>query len=113
MSAALTLGSSVTCSNQGTVSTSSSAKLTVQGQAVLLLASVTGAPIAGCKHPVDPNTSNAMCTAVATATGTPSSVLTAGGAGVLIGVSGFGNSTPPPPDALSATAGQSLLTAGA
>jgi hypothetical protein len=113
MSAVLTLGSRVTCSNQGTVTLSSSAKLTVQGEAVLLLASVAGQSIAGCTHPVDPNTSNALCTAVASVTGTPSSVLTAGGAGVLVGVSGMGNSTPPPPDTLSASAGQSLLTAGA
>ncbi len=108
MSDVLTLASSVTCQFQGTVATSSSAKLTVQGQAVLLIASVAGAAISGCQHPS--SSSSSPCVTVAAVTGTPSTVLTAGNAGVLTAVVGTGTSTPTP-DTLSAVAQQALLTA--
>jgi hypothetical protein len=112
MSGVLTTGSSVTCSNSGKVSVSSSAKLRVGGNPVLVQSGIAGKTISGCTHAIDSNSSEINCTAVLTISpSTFSMKLTTGGSGAALDtLSGAGNSTNPP-DSLSATAGQTKLTA--
>jgi hypothetical protein len=110
MTAVLTTGSRVACSSQGTVQTSSNAKLSVNGRPVLLKAGIASKSIAGCSHPVDSSKGIAACTTVASVSGFAGK-LTVGGAGVaLASLSGMGDSTNPI-DTISASAQQSKLTA--
>ena len=113
MSGVLTTGSSVSCSNQGTVATSSSAKLRVAGKPVLVSTGLASKAISGCAHPVDSSSKTDHCYSVVTILpSTYSAKLTTGGSGVALDtLSGMGDSTPPPPDTLSATVGQTKLTA--
>jgi hypothetical protein len=111
MSAVLTTSSSVTCSFQGKVQTSSAAKLRVNGSPVLIKSSIASKSISGCNHPVDSSKSIAKCLNVASLGGGFAGKLTAGGAAVaLASLSGVGDSTSPT-DTISASAGQSKLTA--
>jgi len=111
MSGVLTTSSSVTCSSQGKVQTSSNAKLRVNGSAVLIKSGIASKSISGCKHPVDESKSIAACKSVASVGGGFATKLTTGGAAVaLASLSGMGDATSPP-DTISASAGQSKLTA--
>ncbi len=111
MSGVLTTSSRVTCSSQGTVQTSSSAKLTVSGAPVLLANGIAGKSIALCAHPTSSSPTATPCTSVASLSGGMSSKLTAGGAPVVLdSVGGFGDSVNPI-DTISAQAQQTKLTA--
>lgn len=111
MSGVLTIGSQVTCSFQGTVQTSSNAKLTVNGAPVLLATGIAGKSIAGCTHPTSSSPTATPCTTVASLSGGLSSKLTAGSSPVVLdSVAGFGDSVNPI-DTISAQAQQTKLTA--
>lgn len=111
MSVALTTSSRVTCSSNGTVQTSSGAKLTVNGAPVLLASGIAGKPIAGCTHPTSSSPTATPCTTVASLSGGMSTKLTAGGAPVVLdSVGGLGDAVNPP-DTISAQAQQTKLTA--
>jgi hypothetical protein len=75
MGAVLTVSSVLTCPNGGAVKTASSAKLTVQHNAVLN--GLVSDQIAGCG-------ASAPCATVATVAQGPASKLTAGGSPVLL-----------------------------
>jgi hypothetical protein len=112
MSGVLTTGSSVTCSNNGSVATSSSAKLRVAGNPVLVQSGIASKSISNCAHPIDSNSGANKCFTVLTvAPSTFSMKLTTGGSGAALDtLSGTGSATNPP-DTLSAQAGQTKLTA--
>lgn len=113
MSNVLTTSSRVTCSSQGTVQTSSNAKLTVNGAPVLLASGIAGNSIAGCAlvHPSSTSPTATPCTTVASVSGGSSAKLTSGGAPVALDtLSGSGDSVNPI-DSISAQALQSKLTA--
>jgi hypothetical protein len=115
MAAVLTMASSVTCGHgPGKVQTSSAQKLTVGGNPVLVKASIAGRSVSGCTTPSDPNSGSVTCTAVTAVTAGDSTKLTAGsGAVTLASLAGGTNGTvsSTPQTLLSATAGQTKLTA--
>ncbi len=87
MPGVLTLNSSVTCGHSGTVQTTSSTKLTVDGAKVLLLSGISGKGINGCLtvNSVDGNTiKDDPCGSVVAAIPGESSKLTAGGTPVAV-----------------------------
>ena len=107
MAKVLTTDSTIDCGHEGTVGTSSSAKLRVDGAAVLVETGVAGKTIAGCTQTGGPPT---PCTAVAAISSGRATKLTAGGQPVMLDtLSGTTNGAPV--GALSATAGQDRLTA--
>jgi hypothetical protein len=75
MGAVLTTATGLLCPHQGTVQTSSDAKLTVQQSPVLT--NVVGDKVNGC-------IANTQCGSVTTVTSPPSSKLQAGGSPVLL-----------------------------
>ena len=77
----LTVNSQITCAHNAPVQLSSSAKLSVAGAKVLLLADVVGASIPTCPNPTD-NKGDKTCTVVATAGGVAAK-LTVGGKPVV------------------------------
>jgi hypothetical protein len=102
MAAVLTTSSTITCSHQGTVQKTSTAKLKVNGSPVLLESSLGAIP--DCPNQSSSTTKD---TKVASVLGAAQK-LKAGGNGVLLAtLSGKGNGSPP--GDLSATAGQALL----
>ncbi len=114
MAKVLTTASSVTCAHGGTVGTSSTAKLAVNGAPVLLAASVAGKTVAGCTVTDDPNTATKHCTAVAGILSGPATRLTVGGKPVVLEtLTGSTDGTPPPTGAAlgPATASQTKLQA--
>jgi len=114
MAGVLTTASVVTCGHSGTVSTSSSAKLKVSGNPVVLKVGVQGKSVSGCLTVTDPNTGALQCSLVATVSSGEAVKLKAGGQGVILDtLSGGTNGTVGGlvQNLLSATAGQSKLTA--
>jgi hypothetical protein len=112
MSVVLTLNSQIACPHAGTVSVSSSEKLTVAGAKVLVLSGVMGASVAGCSNPTDSN-GNKTCMTVTQASGTATKLTSGGSAVVIDSFAGNTDGTPPAPPgpALSlVSAGQSKLT---
>jgi hypothetical protein len=114
MGSPLTVSSTVQCGHLGPVTVSSSAKLTVGGNAVLLQSGVAGQPInsAACLNPIPPaNPSGVKCSAVVSVL--PVSLaqkLTVGGQPVVLdSLTGLTNGVPP--GSLLAVAGQAKLTA--
>jgi hypothetical protein len=113
MALVLTVSSQVVCPHTGTVSTSSSEKLTVSGAKVLVLSGVQGASVSNCTNPTDSN-GNKTCLTVTQASGTASKLTSGGNAVVIDSLSGNTDGAPPPPPgpALSvASPGQNKLTA--
>lgn len=104
----LTMGSTVNCADQGTVAKSSSAKLKVSGNAVLVKASVDSKTISNCPVPNTNSTSKCM---TATVTGGESTKLKVGGAAVLVGTMIGQSDGLPGPKPLSVTPAQSKLSA--
>src|SRR6266545_2066852 len=115
MAGVLTTASNVTCGHApGKVQTSSTAKLTVSGRPVLLKSSIAGSSVSGCSTPSDPNSGSVTCTLVTSVTTGDATKLTAGHAPVTLdtlagGTNGTVSGTPQ--TLLSATAGQTKLTA--
>jgi hypothetical protein len=103
MPAALTTGSTITCSHQGTVQLSSSAKLKAGGKAVLLESSLGAIP--DCPNQTSSTTKDKK---VASVTAGVATKLKADGNGVVLAsLAGQGDGSPP--GTLSATADQSKL----
>jgi hypothetical protein len=92
----------------GTVSTSSSSKLTVAGAAVLTGDGVTGKTVAGCQTPTSNSTQ--PCKTVAAVSGGLASKLTVGGLPVVL-EDVVGSTDGVPPGALAADAAHDKLTA--
>jgi hypothetical protein len=96
MAYVLTVSSTVKCAHGGSVSLSSSAKLSVGGKKVVLMSGVQGAPISGCPTPDDTNTPSTKCRTVVTANGTSTKLKVGGQPVVLDSLSGTTDGTPPP-----------------
>ena len=119
MSGVLTISSNVTCGHNGKVQTSSSAKLTVNGQAVLLKDSIASKSIATCSTKPAADASgtptDAPCITVSSVDSGGATKLTAGGSAVMLetlaGQTDGMVTKVTPQLLLSATAGQSKLTA--
>src|SRR5258708_18625794 len=118
MSFVLTTSSKVICGHGGTVSTSSSAKLKVSGNPVLLKTGISGQSISGCLTPTmppPPGPKSQKCTSVTSVDSGEATKLTAGGKSVVLDTLAgetdgiVANATPQL--LLSATAGQSKLKA--
>lgn len=119
MAGVLTTASNVTCGHSpGRVSTSSSAKLKVNGSAVLLQTGVSGQSVSGCGTVPSADSSgptNVKCTTVASVTRGEATKLKAGGSYVMLDTLAgttdgmIGKTTPQ--SSLSATAGQWKLKA--
>jgi hypothetical protein len=113
MAGVLTTGSSVRCGHGGTVRVSSSAKLSVAGQKVLVADGIDGKSVSTCGTPTTDKSK--ACTSVIKTTAGAATKLTAGSmpvyldtlAGTTDGV--VGGTTPQ--TLLAASAGQSKLTA--
>jgi hypothetical protein len=110
MAFAVTTASTITCPHTGTVSPSSSAKLTVGGNPVVPSDQVTSWVIAGCTWPTD-NKGDVTCASVTTASGGQSQKLTVGGVAVLLDSVSAQTSGLPGPFMLSVSAGQTKLEA--
>ena len=113
MASVLTVNSQIVCPHQGTVSTSSSEKLTVSGAKVLVLSGVKGATVSGCNNPTD-TSGDKTCMTVTTASGTATKLNSGGNAVVIDSLSGNTDGAPPPPPgpAISVSSvGQNKLTA--
>ncbi len=109
MAKVLTTASTVVCGHGGTATVSSSAKLTVQGQKVLLADGPPSWTIAvGCSQ-TNTNNSEKPCTKIASVTAGKSSKLTVGGVKVLLDSLGGVTDGAPKNTDLSATAGQNKL----
>jgi hypothetical protein len=110
MTSPLTTGSDVECGHKGTVSTSSSVKLTVDGNPVLVADGVVSKTVSGCTTPSSsgpPPTS--PCISVQSILPTClATKLTAGGAAVVLDTLA-GLTDGAPPGTLAAVAGQSKL----
>lgn len=118
MPGVLTTGSSVVCGHGGTVSTSGSAKLKVTGNPVLLKAGIAGKSVSGCGTPTvppPPGPPSSPCHSVASViTGEATKLKVSGSPVMLETLAGttdgvIGGLTPQ--TLLSATAGQTKLTA--
>lgn len=119
----LTKGSTVTCQavpppppapapsglHGGTVTTVSSAKLTVSDKPVLLKSSVAGQVVTGCQTPSSSSTQ--PCKTVGTVTAGTALKLTVGGDAVLIQQTLAGTTAGVPAGQLGSSANQSKLTA--
>lgn len=112
----LTTGSEVLCgiqaaaSHGGNVSVTSSAKLKVNGNSVLVRSSVEGKPVAGCQTPNDSTKSLKTCTSATSVTAGEASKLTVGGQPALLDtVTGITDGNPP--GTVPADAKQDKLTA--
>ena len=116
MASVLTVMSTVSCPHSGKVTTpiTSQARLSVGGKAVLP-ANVPLTPITGCTVTTSPQASTAQCLAVALVTTGAATKLTVNKTPVLLDtLVGTTTGAPPPPPAgpaVSATAGQTRLTA--
>lgn len=113
MAAPVTTAGSFTCTHGGTRTLTSTTKLTVRGQPVLLFtAASAGAPYTGCGFVV--GGVNKPCQTT-TATSGAATALTVGGAAVLLDnlVATTENPPPPPPapQTVVVAAGQTTLTA--
>jgi len=114
MGTVLTKADTVSCGHPpGKVDVSSSAKLTVNGNAVLLKSSIMGKSISGpCSTPQSNSTS--PCKTVLSITGGEATKLTVGGQPVMLAESTTGTTdglpATPPPGSLFAIAGQTKLT---
>lgn len=106
MGAVLTTASAVTCPSQGRVATTGHARLTVDGSPVLALDGIVGKEVAGCTVPTASGTTT--CTSVLSASGTAAKLRVDGQAVALAALTGATNGSTPK---VSASAGQSLLTA--
>src|SRR6266568_4191871 len=87
MSGVLTTSSNVTCGHNGKVQTSSSTKLTVNGQAVLLKSSIASMSIPDCSTIPASDTSGPTakpCTTVSSVDNGEATKLTAGGSAVML-----------------------------
>ncbi len=105
----LTTASTITCENSGTVTTKSSAKLTVKGNPVLLKSEISQWSIAGCLQ-TNANAGEVQCAKVVSASGGDSARLKSMGETVLLdGLDGTTNGAPK--NGLSAKAGHTLLKA--
>ncbi len=118
MPGVLTTGSNVSCGHGGTVGTSSSAKLKVSGNAVLLKTGIAMKSVSSCQTPPASDVSGptAMkCTTVTSVDSGEATKLTAGGAPVVLetltGQTDGMVGKVTPQLLLSATAGQSKLKA--
>jgi hypothetical protein len=103
----LTTDSTIDCGHEGTVGTSSAAKLRVDGARVLVETGIAGKTISNCTQTGGPPT---PCSAVVAITSGRATKLTAGGQPVMLDTL-TGTTNGGPPGALSATAGQSRMTA--
>lgn len=109
MGAPLTTASTVTCADAGTVTLSGQGKLTVSGNKVLASSDVSSWSISGCTQ-TNANAGQVPCATVVSQSGGKATKLTVGGSPVVLAdLSGKTNGTPH--NTLSATAGQSKLTA--
>ncbi len=117
MPGVLTTSSNCTCGHSGTVSTSSSTKLQVSGSAVLLQAGIAGQTVSGCATPPAsaPSPIATKCMTVTSVTAGTSTKLQADGQPVMLdtlaGATDGTVANVTPQTLLSATAGQSKLTA--
>lgn len=108
MPAVLTTASTVGCGHDpGQVSTSSAAKLTVSGAAVLLQDSIAGKSVSGCG--TTPSSSTSQCVTVSSVISGLAQKLTAGGAPVALATV-VGLTDGVPPGALKTSNVQSKLT---
>jgi hypothetical protein len=113
MGSPLTASSDVECNHKGTVGVSSSTKLTVGGNAVLIATGVVGTAISGCLTPIATTPPTQPCkTVLAILPVSQATKLTAGGAPVILDT--LAGTTDgiciPPPGMLVGVAGQSKLT---
>lgn len=109
----LTAASTLACTHGGTVTATTSARLRVAKQPVLL-APLEQKHISQCPVADDPNTSTLQCRLVASVTAGQSSRLTVRGTSVLLAtLAGVSNGTPPPTGAALAppSANQTRLRA--
>lgn len=113
MAGVLTTNSTIQCPDSGKVQTSSTAKLTVSNNAVLLKPDFSSWSISGCSNPTDPNSGSKTCLKTVGLTAGAAQKLTCGGSSAVLldTLQGTSDATPPPHNMLSATAGQSKLTA--
>jgi hypothetical protein len=114
MSSPLTVSSDVECNHKGTVAITSTTKLTVGGNAVLISTGVVVQTINGCKTPTASNPPTKPCmTVMSILPVSQATKLTAGGAPVILDT--LAGTTDgicvPPPAKLIAAAGQNKLTA--
>ena len=107
MATVLTTGSSVTCSHQGRVALSSSAKLKVANNPVLLSTDFASWGITNCTQTGGPPT---PCTNIVSVATGPASKLTVGRVPVMLDTLA-GPTNGAPPGTVSATAGHTKLTA--
>ena len=118
MAGVLTTSSKVICGHGGTVSTSSSAKLKVSGNPVLLKTGIAQQAVSGCLTPTTPpppGPASIKCTLVSSVDTGEATKLKAGGNPVMLDtLTGQTNgiiANVTPQKLLSATAGQSKLKA--
>lgn len=114
MAVVLISNSNVTCGHLGKVQVSSSAKLRVNGQPVLLKSSIENKTVANCGTVPNPNTGAKPCTKViAVSTGEATKLKVGGKAVILDTLTGDTDGTVggTPQKLLSGTAQQSKLTA--
>jgi hypothetical protein len=115
MAGVLTTASTVLCgpdvppNHGGTVAVSSTAKLKVNGNPVLIKSSIAGKSVGGCKTPQSNSTK--PCTTVSSVLSGEASKLKAGGSPVMLDSTLSGQTDGAPPGTLSASAGQNRLTA--
>src|SRR6266852_7198224 len=107
MANALTTGSQISCAHQGIASTTSSAKLTVGGNPVLLANGFSAWAIGGCTQV---GTGLTPCAKIAAISVGQATKLSVGGVAVLFD-SLVGTTNGSPVNTLSATANQSKLSA--
>jgi hypothetical protein len=116
MATALTTGSTIACPHGGTVSPSSSAKLSVSGQPVLLVNQVTSWSISpSCSVLTNPQAGTKQCQNAVSESGGDATKLTVGGTAVLLDAAQVQtDGMPPAPPAgpiMILTAGQAKLQA--
>jgi hypothetical protein len=99
MAFALTTESTIECPHHGTVKPSSSAKLTVGGNAVLLNNQLSGLPIEKCETVPETSKSITKCLTIQSESGGTAGKLSVGGVAVLLdSVKAFSEGMPPPPE---------------
>ena len=94
----------------GSVSITSTAKLSVNGNPVLLKSGIVGKTVTGCKNNPPP-IGDTPCLNVTSVTAGEATKLTVGGSGVMLDSTLAGTTSGVPSGLLKATAGQSKLTA--
>ena len=106
----LTVGSTLVCAHQGTITLVQSQNLLkVAGQAVLVQGDVDGKPISGCATPVTPSTKPCL-TVVSMIAGAATKLTVGGKAALLETAMGMTDGVPPGPWRVQ-TAGQTKLDA--